>query len=139
MIYPIIECYGMKFGLLICFDIEFPELCRLLAIKGAQCIIVPTALYGYHNSTTDQFPAIRAIENGLFIVNINYPQPSFSGCSSICSPTGYKIAQAGNQEEQLIIASLDYSEEKYVNQRKRNPYLIDRRPELYKDLIKSKL
>lgn len=137
--YPIIDCYGMKFGLLICFDIEFPELCRLLAVKGAECIIIPTALMGYHNKTTDQYPAIRAVENGLFIVNINYPQPSFCGCSSISSPDGYKIAQAGNQEEQLLIATLDYNNDRYQKQRKRNPYLKERRPELYKDLIKSKL
>lgn len=137
--YPIIECYGMKFGLLICFDIEFPELSRLLAVKGAQCIIIPTALLGYHNMTTDQFPAIRAVENHCFIVNINYPQPSFCGCSSISAPNGYKIAQAGNQHEQLLMATLDYNDKIYIKQRERNPYLIERRPELYRDLIKSKL
>jgi len=137
--YSIIECYGMKWGLLICFDIEFPEPSRVLAIKGAQCIIIPTALGGYHNITTDQFPALRACENSLFIVNVNYPRPDFCGCSSISSPTGYKIAQAGNQEEQLLFATLDYNDNRYQKQRKRNPYLKERRPELYGDLIKSKL
>eukprot|EP01084_Bolivina_argentea_P143091 251330_1 len=137
--YSIIDCYGMKFGLLICFDIEFPECCRILAIKGAQCIIIPTALGGYHNKTTDIFPTVRAAENSLFIVNVNYPRPIFCGNSSICAPTGYKIAQAGNQEEQLLFATLNNNDVKYEKHRKRNPYLQDRRPELYNYLLKSKL
>ena len=122
-----------------CFDIEFPELSRILAVKGAECIIVPTALMGHHNNTTDYFPQIRALENGLFVVNVNYPQPVFSGCSSISSPTGYKIAQSGNQEEQLLLATLDYHDERYLKARDRNPYLKDRRPDMYKDILHSKL
>ena len=67
---PIVEIAGLRCGLLVCFDVEFPELCRDLALRGAKAIIVPTAL---PKSDGARFIAqnvvpVRAFENQLFVV-----------------------------------------------------------------------
>ena len=136
--YKIIECYGLKFGLLICFDIEFCEPSRILALNGCDCIFVPTALMINDSETntelniTDIFPQCRAAENTIYIVHINFPNPQFCGNSSISAPNGQKIANAGVKDELLVC---ELNPKKYNSYRKRNDYLNLRRPQLYQRLV----
>jgi len=68
----IVDCCGIKIGILICFDVEFPECARTLALKGVQLIAVPTAVFytRFQNIPRILVPS-RARENGVHIAYVN--------------------------------------------------------------------
>ncbi|WP_172327507.1 carbon-nitrogen hydrolase family protein [Mangrovicoccus sp. HB161399] len=106
---PLFELGGRRFGLLICYDIEFPEHARGLARRGAQAILVPTANpAGYEHVQRLLVPA-RACENGAFVAYANYCGDdgglAFGGGSVIAGPDGAVVAAAGTPPA-LIIAEL---------------------------------
>lgn len=100
---------GTRFGLLICYDVEFPEHVRALARAGARVILVPTAnMCPFVNVNHILVPA-RAAENALTIAYANYcgteGDLTYTGMSLICGPEGYPLAAKG-QDEGLVIAEL---------------------------------
>ena len=128
------EADGHRFGLCICFDVRFPELFRLSALRGAEAVIVPAAF----NGTTgpmhwDLLFRARAADNQLFTVGCAPAGDEHAGYVSyahsiVCSPWGQVIARAGIGEE-LLTAELDFA---LVGQvRDQLPLLKARRPELY--------
>jgi predicted amidohydrolase len=127
-----IQIDGWKISLLICFDVEFPEIVRRHALAGADLILAPTAL-------TDEFPLVpeiivrcRAIESQLFIAYCDRSGSEgafdYLGMSCIAGPNGERIAQAGAGET-LMIADLDLGARARAAQA--IGYVADRRPELY--------
>lgn len=132
------EFMGIKISMLICFDIEFPEPARLLATKGVQLLIVPTALVGF-DMTTITVPS-RALENHIFIAYANrcgadtYPDgktPIFCGNSLIAAPSGHAVARASRDNPELIVAVVDPDEPQWQAEVEMNPYLASRRTDLY--------
>ncbi len=110
-----------KIGTLICYDIEFPEPSRVLALKGAEIIIVPSvwsipAMNRWHI----QLPA-RALDNTVFVIGVNNIEEGAGGCSKIVTPMGDVAAQASDREEEVLIYDIDLSEIAEVRQR--IPYL----------------
>ncbi len=106
---PVFELGGRRFGLLICYDIEFPEHARGLARRGAQAILVPTANpSGYEHVQRLLVPA-RACENGVFVAYANYCGTDqglrFGGGSVIAGPDGAALASSGTAPA-LLIADL---------------------------------
>ena len=104
----ITECCGVKIGVLICFDVEYPECVRTLALKGAQFIGVPTAIvYGMTNKIVPaaMIPC-RARENGLFVAYVNSSGDFFGGHSISSDPNGDVLVQAG-RDEQLALFVVD--------------------------------
>jgi len=129
------EFAGFKIGLLICYDIEFPEPARRLALLGADIILVPTAqMEPYDQVALHVIPA-RAYENQVFLAYANHTGSddgfNYIGLSSICGPNGAVLAAAGRDEE-LIYAELNASHQAQI--RKADPLFADRRPELYAPL-----
>ncbi|KAL5474953.1 hypothetical protein EMCRGX_G026988 [Ephydatia muelleri] len=131
--FSVVEWNGIKVGLLICFDIAFPEPARILALKGAQLIVVPTAM------TPEYIDAqivgscgirVRAQENRVFVAYVNHSGGDYVGHSSLCDPKGNVIVQAG-AEETLLLSSVCLDELQQVSFR----YLPERRPRLYEDLV----
>jgi predicted amidohydrolase len=121
-------------GLTICYDIRFPELYRILTLRGAQIIFTPA------NFTTptgkDHWEAIlkaRAIENGCYIVapaQIGAKMPGFSsfGSSLVVDPWGTVIARAGERPG-LTVAEIDLD---YLDKvRGMVPSLKNRRADVY--------
>ena len=101
---------GSRAGLLICYDVEFPEAVRRLAVDGARTVLVPTAnMTGYEVVQRLLVPA-RACENGCGLVYANYCGADalfeYNGLSVICGPDGEVLAQADAQGEELIVAAL---------------------------------
>eukprot|EP01083_Nonionella_stella_P031658 86677_1 len=131
--YQIVNCFGMNFGVLICYDIEFVEPARILALKGCNCILVLTAEKPSHIVHT--IVPSRAVENSLHVVYCNYPTP-FGGGSCCVAPNGVKIANAGEREESLSFTIIDTN--KYDKLIQMNNYLKDRRSELYPQIIQNK-
>ena len=123
---------GAAAGMMVCYDIRFPELARRLALDGAKMLFVPAQWPKprlHHWRTLLQ---ARAIENQMFVVACNRVGTSrgseFFGHSMIISPWGDVLAEGG-EEEAILTADLDLSEVERV--RSAIPVFRDRRPELY--------
>jgi predicted amidohydrolase len=132
-----VELDGWVFGLAICYDIEFPELARTLALAGADAILAPTANMAPYDSVATRLVPARAEENAVFIAYANYvgaePPFDYFGLSCVCDPTGADIARAGDGET-MIFADLDKAA--LAAARASATHLSDRRPELYGSLTR---
>jgi predicted amidohydrolase len=135
--FPVVELNGWKLGFLICYDLEFPENARRLALEGAELILVPTANMIPFDFIADVTVRSRAFENQCYVAYANYcgheGDIHYCGQSSIAAPNGDRTAQAG-LDEALIVGELD--RQLMVDSRAANRYLHDRRPELYGALNK---
>ncbi|MGN7742107.1 carbon-nitrogen hydrolase family protein [Pseudomonas sp. 22526] len=135
--FPLVELNGWKLGFLICYDIEFPENARRLALAGAELILVPTANMLPYDFVADVTVRSRAFENQCYVAYANYcgheDEIHYCGQSSIAAPDGQRIALAG-LDEALIAGTLD--RQLMLDSRAANRYFHDRRPELYDDLNK---
>ena len=123
---------GVRFGVLCCFDIEFPEAARRLALGGAQCLVVPSANmvpWGGHHRV---FVRSRALENHVFVAYANATgadsRYTYEGQSCLVDPLGRVLCDAGTVET-VVWADADLS---VVDEaRAVVDYLSERRPELY--------
>jgi predicted amidohydrolase len=127
----VIDHRGAKIGLLICYDVEFPENVRRLAQAGVEAVIVPTALPA---SDHDEFIArklipVRAFENQVFVAYVNHCGAdalfSYAGLSGIAAPDGTMLAEAGRNEEALLFAEIRPAD--YEASAAANSYLADLR------------
>jgi len=125
---------GPQLGMSVCFDLRFPELYRILALRGAQVLAIPAAFT--LSTTRDHWEILvraRAIENGCFVIAPNqigdHPGGLRSGGRSlIVDPWGLVLAGA-NDAETAIVADLDFEGLRDV--RRRMPTLSRRRPDTY--------
>jgi predicted amidohydrolase len=126
---------GVELGLTICYDLRFPELYRILAVRGARIISVPAAFT--LATTRDHWEVLlraRAIENQAFMVAANqvgsHPGGHRSGGRSmIVDPWGLILAQAPDREA-YVLAELDL--ERQLEIRAELPSLANRRPGAYR-------
>lgn len=123
---------GTKAGVMICYDIRFPEFMRRLALEGAKVVFVP-AEWPYprlHHWRT--LLMARAIENQIYIVACNRvgngAGTEFFGHSMIIDPWGEVLAE-GDEQESILSAEIDIAA--VDEMRRRIPVFEDRRPELY--------
>lgn len=127
----IIEHAGIRFGMLICYDVEFPENVRRLAQAGAQAALVPTALPASDHADfiARKMIPVRAFENQLFVAYVNHcgadDRFAYAGLSGVAAPDGTLLAAAGNVVEELLIADLDPPA--FRQAAEQNPYLADLR------------
>jgi predicted amidohydrolase len=125
---------GVPLGLTICYDVRFPELYRILAVRGAQAVTVPAAFT--LATTRDHWEVLlraRAIENQCFVIAPNQigahpPGHRAGGRSLIIDPWGLVLASAPDLET-AIVAELDFATLGRV--RRRIPALEHRRPDVY--------
>ena len=127
----IVEHRGLKLGMLICYDVEFPENVRRLAQAGAQTVIVPTALPASDHAEliARKMIAVRAFENQVFVAYVNHCGAdalfSYAGLSGIAAPDGTMLAEAPETGEALLFADLDPAA--YAASAAANSYLADLR------------
>lgn len=130
----IVEVAGLRLGMLICYDVEFPETVRQLALAGADLVAVPTALpeLPHAEFIAGHVVPVRAFENQVAVIYANHAgsdaQFAYAGRSCIVMPDGTVAARAGAENAQLIMA--DYHPPDYAASREANPYLTDRRIDL---------
>lgn len=131
---------GWNIGILICYDVEFPECARELALRGAELIIVPTGLMQPWREVAEKVVPVRAYENQLYIAYTNYcgseRELHYEGRSVVAGPNGEDLARAGQQPE-MLLATLDKNSLQAARQAL--PYHRDRRPELYRAISADKL
>jgi len=125
-----------KIGLIICYDIFFPEVSRLTRLQGAQVIICISASPTTRRTFFETLTAARAIENTAFLVYVNLvgieDGLQFWGGSRLVGPNGKVLAKAKYGEEDLVIGEINYGDirpiETFV------PVLKDIRPEIFSKL-----
>ena len=127
---------GVPLGMTVCYDVRFPELSRILAVRGARVLAVPAA-FTLPTTRAHWEPLVRAraIENQCFVVAANqvgrHPGGYESGGRSlIVDPWGEVLAQAGDEDEGVIVADLDFARQDEV--RATLPALANRRPDAYR-------
>ena len=142
-----------KLGVMVCWDQWYPEGARLMAMRGAQMLIYPTAI-GYESSDTPEeqerqreaWTTVQrghAVANGLPVITVNRvghePDPSgqtrgiqFWGSSFIAGPQGELIYRAPNDSEDLQVIDIDMKRSEQV--RRWWPFLRDRRIDFYHGL-----
>jgi len=125
---------GLELGLTVCYDLRFPELYRILAVRGARLIAVPSAFTAA--TGRDHWQVLlraRAIENQVFLIAPNQvgeapPHYSSYGRSAIVDPWGVVLATAPD-EETFVAAELDLAAQERT--REQLPSLANRRPLAY--------
>ena len=144
-----------RLGVQVCWDQWYPEGARLMALRGAELLIYPTAI-GYESTDTpDEQQRQReawtivqrghAVSNGLPVVAVNRvghePDPSgqthginFWGSSFACGPQGEILASASDTDEETLVVDVDM--QRSENVRRWWPFLRDRRIEEFQGLTK---
>ncbi|MFI5619079.1 carbon-nitrogen hydrolase family protein [Streptomyces sp. NPDC051567] len=130
------ELGGLRVGIMICYDVEFPENVRAHALAGTDLLLVPTAQMHPFQFVAEQLVPVRAFENQMYIAYVNRTGPEgafeFVGLSCLAGPDGITRTRAGRGEE-LVLGEAD--PELLRASREANPYLRDRRPGLYASLV----
>lgn len=126
----------LKWGLMICYDLRFPELARALALKGAEVLALCTAWPFPRVSHLQTLVQARAIENQVYVVSANRVGTdgpvTFCGSSCIVDPYGVTIASAAADREELVVGEINRETLAWV--RSRMPVFQDRRTDLYGNL-----
>src|SRR5215218_442094 len=106
----VVELCGLKIGIMICFDVEFPEVARSLARAGAELLVTISANMEPFGNDHAVFVSARALEHGLPHAYVNQVGPgeglTFVGGSAVVSPDGEIYAQAGSSEEEILSVRL---------------------------------
>jgi predicted amidohydrolase len=126
---------GVELGLTVCYDIRFPELYRILAVRGARIVTIPAAFTV--PTTRDHWEVLvraRAIEDQCFVIAANQVGTHVEGLASggrsmIVDPWGLVLAQAADAQT-VITADLDLDAQAAI--RTRLPSLANRRPAAYR-------
>lgn len=144
-----------KLGVQVCWDQWYPEGARLMALKGAEILIYPTAI-GWESTDTqeekirqlDAWVTVQrghAVANGLPVIAVNRvghePDPSgqtngiqFWGNSFVAGPQGEILVQASNMDEENMVVELDMTRSENV--RRWWPFLRDRRIDKFENLTR---
>ncbi|MGB5866585.1 MAG: carbon-nitrogen hydrolase, partial [Arcobacteraceae bacterium] len=144
-----------KLGVLICWDQWYPEAARVMALKGAELLIYPTAIGWFEDDAEDEkqrqldaWIAVQrghAVANGLPVLTVNrvgfeeddtkvLNGTQFWGNSFVFGPQGEYLSHANHQNEEIVYTTLDLK--KSENVRRWWPFLRDRRIECYNNITK---
>jgi len=136
--FAVVDLDDVRIGILICYDVEFPEAVRVLALAGADLIAVPTALMRPYEVVARTVVPARAYENQVYVAYANRSGTeadlTYCGESCMVAPDGDVLARAGDAEE-LIVADVDRG--RLAELRAENTHLRDRRPTLYGALTRA--
>jgi predicted amidohydrolase len=134
-----------RIGVEICYDLRFPEVTRTLALRGADIIAHPTNFPLAARPQTEFITRARAAENRVYLLTSNRVgkerTAEFCGWSQIVEPHGARLAEAGAQDEALLIADVDIErarDKDFVIPGEYELYLFGhRRPDLYGALVEE--
>ena len=136
----IVRLPEINLGMNICYDCSFPETARVLALAGADLILLPTNWPPGAGRVPDYIPNVRALENNVYYMSVNRIGSErgfdFVGKSKICDPLGGEIAFADHAQEAILYGDVDVSwarKKHYVSVPGKHEVhrFEDRRPDLY--------
>jgi predicted amidohydrolase len=133
---PVFDIGSCRIGMLVCFDWIFPEVWRILALKGADLICHPANIVLPYAQRV--VPAYSII-NRIFTVLVNRTGTegslTFTGQSLVCGPNGKILAHASEDREQVVYAEFDPLMARIKQITPRNDVFADRLPEEYRELL----
>lgn len=138
--FEVFEAGDVRVGLNICYDAAFPEAARILALQGADLIVLPTNWPPGAECVADFVINARAMENGVYYAAVNRVGTergvAFIAKSRICGPGGKTLAEATSNGEEIFYAEIDpeRARRKHVIRvagQNEIDRLADRRPEVY--------
>jgi predicted amidohydrolase len=122
-----------RIGLMVCYDLRFPELCRTLALMGAELVLVPAQWPDVRIDRWDMLCQVRAMENQLYLLGVNRcgvdGRTTFGGRSALVDPTGALLDRAETGSA-VISGTVDL--ERLAAVRERMPCLKERAPAAYR-------
>ncbi len=132
-------------GVLVCYELGFPEISRVLALRGARLLLAPAAFGAAREHIWRTVTVARALENGCYLAAADTAGPgqrgAYLGLSRIVDPRGTVIAEAGDGDH-LLVADLDPTLVDEVRAGDTggggHRYFRDRHPALYEDLCRIK-
>ncbi|HPT25183.1 MAG TPA: carbon-nitrogen hydrolase family protein [Bryobacteraceae bacterium] len=122
--FPVADTPLGRWGTLICFDRQLPETSRILSLRGAQFILVPS--WGGYGEINDQMMRVRAYENGVWLAFV-HPKRTL-----VIDPKGNIVAKSGREDDQIVLATITLRDGKPIQ------LLEQRRPELYEELVRPR-
>jgi len=140
----VVELGGLRIGVLICYDLRFPEAARICALDGADLIALPTNWPTGVDFHPDLFVPARAAENHCYLVAADRVgterDTTFIGRSVIVDYDGARLAEASGTEEEVLVAEIDPQAARATHVRRRPgehewDTIADRRPGLYGRLL----
>lgn len=135
---PVFETEIGKVGMLICYDIFFPEIARVLRLQGARFIICISASPATRKTYFETLTMARAIENTCYLAYVNLVGIEnglqFWGGSRLISPTGHIVSRSEYNKEAITFGDVDYESLKPIEAFV--PTIRDLRPELYLEIEK---
>jgi predicted amidohydrolase len=138
---PVFDIGLCKLGMLVCFDWIFPEVWRILALKGADIICHPSNLV--LPGLAQRAIPVHALVNRVYIVTANRigveGDLAFTGLSTIAGPTGDVLVQASQLEEEIGVADVDVGLARDKMITSRNDIFADRRPKDYSFLLRGEV
>ncbi|MTC43259.1 nitrilase-related carbon-nitrogen hydrolase [Providencia sp. wls1921] len=137
--FPVFDTPIGKIGVMICYDMGFPEVARILTLQGAELLIAPSAWCIQDRDMWDINTACRALENGTHLLAVNRwgheEDLHLFGGSKIMGPRGQVLCEASCEQEQLLVGEIDFRLQAYT--RLNVPYLRDRKPLDYGLLVQE--
>lgn len=129
--------FGVSLGVLICYDRHFPEAARVLALRGADVLLVPAATGGPSRATWEIEVRALAIANVCYVGAVNrvghdngdVHRPRYFGASLVCDFNGRVLSQASDGGDEVVYAEIDLNS--MAQARNRLGWFRDRRPDLY--------
>ncbi len=121
-------------GLLICYDMRFPEISRILTVNGASILVSPSAWVSgiMKEEHWEIMLKARAIENGVYVIAPNQLGNIYSGRSMVIDPFGSTLVDMGNREGMELV---DIDNSRIDTIRGTLPLLENRRTDVYKNYI----
>ena len=144
--FEVVEHLGLKIGMLVCYDCSFPESVRVLALQGADIVVLPTNWPVTSGCTADFVPNCRALENNIYFAAVDRVGEengfTFIGKSKICAPNGRELAFANHDRFEILRAEIQpaIARQKHLvhvpNQHEVHRF-ADRRPQFYGRISQS--
>jgi predicted amidohydrolase len=141
----VVEVDGLRIGVLVCYDLRFPEAARMCALDGADLIALPTNWPVGVSFHPGIFAPARAAENHCYLLAADRVgverDVTFIGRSLLVDYDGNQLAMAGETEEELLVGEIDPEAARATHVRRRPgehewDTIADRRPGLYERLLR---
>lgn len=139
--FPVFDVAGLRIGIQICYDMNFPEGFRALALQGAQLILFPTNAFAFscdastpRRAGDDFVGRTRAYENTVYLLKVNKRGEehgrTFTSATRLFDPRGGIVATLESAGDAVLLGDVDLTA--VIEARRRFPWGRDRRPELYR-------
>jgi predicted amidohydrolase len=127
---PLVQSGDSRFGMMICYDLRFPEMARMLALQGANVLIAPSG-WVLGDLKVDHWQTMikaRALENGCYVIAPDQVGNIYIGHSMAVDPLGRTLVDA-NEKQGVAVLELDFNLLREI--RERLPLLKNRRTDVY--------